>query len=265
MKKTSLFLLLALLCACTSFAQEKTLSPYFLVSSESKVEQFPLLSTTADVDIAGVIANVHVTQCYTNTGKTPIEAKYIFPASTNAAVYGMEMMVGKRKIKAKITERQAAKQQYAAAKKAGKTASLLEQERPNVFQMNVANILPGDEVEVHLFYTELLVPTEGVYEFVYPTVVGPRYAGETPQKLLAANKWVTNPYLPKGTPTPYQFGLNLKLNTGVPISAIQSSSHQINVNYRGKAQAIVDLKNKSGGNKDFILEYQLRGKQIEEG
>ena len=117
-----------------------------------------------------------VTQVYKNDGKKPLEAIYIFPASTRAAVYGMKMTIGKRVIEAKIKKRDEARREYEQARDAGKNASLLEQQRPNVFQMNVANIMPGDEIKVELKYTELLVPTDRVYEFVYPTVVGPRYS-----------------------------------------------------------------------------------------
>ena len=88
----------------------------------------------------------------------------------------MKMTIGDARIVAKIKEREKAKQEFEAAKREGKTASLLEESRPNVFTMNVANILPEDTIEVELKYTELLVPTDGVYEFVYPTVVGPRYS-----------------------------------------------------------------------------------------
>src|SRR5688572_24303396 len=91
----------------------------------------------------------------------------------------MKMIIGERTIEAKIKERQNAQREYEAAKQEGKRASLLQQHRPNVFQMNVANIQPGDTVEVELKYTELLVPEEGTYEFVYPTVAGPRYADST--------------------------------------------------------------------------------------
>ena len=106
----------------------------------------------------------------------PIEAKYLFPGSTRAAVNGMNVRVGDRLITAQIREKRQAQVEYNAAKAEGKTAALLEQHRPNVFQMNVANILPGDDVQVELRYNELLVPTDGQYQFVYPTVVGPRYA-----------------------------------------------------------------------------------------
>ena len=147
----------------------KTLSPYFFVKSEdAAIDQLPLKSTSADVKVVGVIADVVVTQIYKNEGKKPLEAIYIFPASTRAAVYGMKMTIGKRTIIAKIQERKEARRQYEEAKQQGKSASLLEQQRPNVFQMNVANILPGDLIQVELKYTELLVPTDGIYEFVYP-------------------------------------------------------------------------------------------------
>ena len=158
---------------------DRTLSPYFFVKSDDlELDQLPLKSTSVNVNISGVIADVVVTQVYQNEGKRPLEAIYIFPASTRAAVYGMKMTIGERTITAQIREREAARREYEQARQAGKSASLLEQQRPNVFQMNVANILPSEIVKVELKYTELLVPSDAVYEFVYPTVVGPRYTNQ---------------------------------------------------------------------------------------
>lgn len=129
------------------------------MSSDAEgVEQLPLKSTEASVDIAGVIAEVKVTQVYKNEGQMPIEAIYVFPGSTRAAVYGMKMTIGERVQVAKIAERHAAQAAYTQAKAAGKSASLSEQQRPNVFQMSVAHIMPGDEIRVELSYTELMVP-----------------------------------------------------------------------------------------------------------
>ncbi len=177
----------------------KTLSPYFFIKSDDPgVDQLPLKSTSADVKVVGVIADVVVTQVYKNEGKKPLEAIYVFPASTRAAVYGMKMTIGKRTIVAKIQERKEARRQYEQAKQQGKSASLLEQQRPNVFQMNVANILPGDVIQVELKYTELLVPTDGIYEFVYPTVVGPCYSNQPSETALPSQMWVENPLSPSG-------------------------------------------------------------------
>src|SRR5262249_50731708 len=177
-----LVLLAILPCANLARAEgeetgEHTLSPYFFVEGDdSGTDRLPLLGTEVQVQVAGVIAEVTVKQKYKNDGTRPIHARYVFPASTRAAVHGLTMTVGDQRVVAKIKEREEAKKEFVAAKKAGKNAALLEEQRPNVFSMDVANIVPGQTIEVELSYSELLIPTSGVYEFVYPTVVGPRYS-----------------------------------------------------------------------------------------
>jgi Ca-activated chloride channel family protein len=246
----------------------KTLSPYFLVKSDDpSVDQLPLKSTSADIKVVGVIADIIVTQIYKNEGKKPLEAIYIFPASTRAAVYGMKMTVGKRTIIAKIQERKEARRQYEQAKQQGKSASLLEQQRPNVFQMNVANILPGDVIQVELKYTELLVSTDGIYELVYPTVVGPRYSNQPVETALPSQRWVENPYLHQGESPTYTFDITANLAAGLPIQNVACTSHKVDILYDGPSRATIKLdpKEKSGGNRDFILKYQLAGGKVQSG
>jgi len=118
-------------CAQPERDTDKTLSPYFFVKSDDpEVDQLPLKSTSVKVDISGVIADGVVTQVYKNEGNRPLEAIYIFPASTRAAVYGMKMTIGERTIIAKIRKREEARREYEQAKQEGKSASLLEQYRP---------------------------------------------------------------------------------------------------------------------------------------
>ena len=174
---TALALLPATVCAADT-GRDRTLSPYFVVErTETGVDALPLKSTAVEVRIAGVIADVKVLQRYRNEGERPLEARYVFPASTRAAVNALTMKIGDRVVRAEIREKQAARRDYEGAKREGKGASLLEQQRPNVFQMSIANLMPGDDIEVELRYSELIVPDDGVYRFVYPTVVGPRYNG----------------------------------------------------------------------------------------
>lgn len=149
MNAKKLFLFLSLNAfTIFAFSQDQPEGPHFLIKGESGVENFPLLSTSADVYITGPIANVTVTQSYVNEGTQPIEAIYVFPASTRAAVYHMEMHIGDRILKAEIQEKKKAQEIYDKAKEEGKRASLLQQHKPNVFQMNVANIMPGDRIDV---------------------------------------------------------------------------------------------------------------------
>jgi Ca-activated chloride channel homolog len=252
----------------TGDPDDKTLSPYFFVKSEgSQTDQLPLKATSADVNIAGVIADITVKQLYVNSGKNVIEAIYIFPASTRAAVYSMKMRVGDRLITAKIMEKQKARQDYEKAKSEGKNASLLEQQRPNVFQINVANILPGDSVSIEMCYTELLIPEQGVYEFVYPTVVGPRYSNRSEATASANDKWVSNPYTHSGEKPAYTFNIGVNLSAGMPIRDIRCPSHEMTINYETAANANLRLKNSEvfEGNRDVIIQYRLADNNIESG
>ena len=247
---------------------DKTLSPYFRVKSDDpETDQLPLKSTDVRVDIFGVIADVVVTQVYQNTGRTPLEAVYVFPASTKAAVYGMKMTIGERTIVAEIKEKEKARKDYEEAKKAGKSASLLEQHRPNVFRMNVANILPEDVIKVELKYTELLVPTDRVYEFVYPTVVGPRYVGSQGEDANGSAQWAANPYLHQGELPKNTFDISVHMNAGLPIGEMACDTHDVDISYKGADSARIDLDagEKYGGNRDYILKYRLAGKQIRSG
>lgn len=246
----------------------KTLSPYFVVlSDDPTVDRLPLKSTTADVKIVGTIADVKITQTYVNTGKNTLEAIYTFPMSTKAAVYGMTMTIGKRKIRAVIEEKQKARKDYEEAKKEGKRASLLEENRPNVFTMNTANIIPGDTIVVELNYTEVLTPEKGDYTFVYPTVVGPRYSGKEVDPNNEDNKFIESPYTTEGTMPTYLFDFKLNLYSAIPIENIGCNSHRMDVSYKDLNH--IELKlNKAetnGGNRDVIVNYSLKGKSIESG
>ncbi|MCD4731626.1 MAG: VIT and VWA domain-containing protein, partial [Bacteroidales bacterium] len=231
------------------------------------VDQLPLKKTYANVNIAGVIADVAIKQVYKNEGINALEAIYTFPASTKAAIYSMEMIIGNRKITAQIEDKQKARKDYEQAKNEGKRTSLLEQQRPNVFQTNVANILPGDEITVVLKYTELLVPENGTYQFVYPTVVGPRYSNVKESDAAEEDQFVATPYQKDGELPFYDFDIQVSLNAGIPIQNIVCSTHKTNIAYQNASSANINLaaSETKGGNRDFILEYQLSGEQIQSG
>jgi Ca-activated chloride channel homolog len=246
---------------------DKTLSPYFqVVTTDPELDALPLKSSNAVVNLAGMVARVTLTQVYKNQGKKTLEAIYVFPGSTRAAVHALRLKVGERVVEAKIMERTQARQTYEQARQEGQTASLLEQQRPNVFQMNVANILSGDTVEVELQYLELLQPENQAYEFVLPTVVGPRYSQQPAAGAPDTERWVQNPYLHQGEAPPYRFGLQVNLQSGLPISRLASPSHEVNITYSGSQAAQVRVKDEANaGNRDFILRYALGGNQIETG
>ena len=128
----------------------------------------PLKHTDVKAQISGFLSRVTVTQEFENPFKEKIEAVYTFPLPQNAAVDDMTMLVGDRTVRGKILRREEAQAVYEAAKNNGQTASLLEQERPNIFTQSVANILPGEQIKITISYVETLKYEDGSYEFVFP-------------------------------------------------------------------------------------------------
>jgi len=252
----------------TRDGNDRTLSPYFLVEGgDPDLDRLPLEDTRVDVAISGVIAAVTVRQVYENRGQRPLHARYVFPASTRAAVSGMTMTIGDVRVVAKIKEREQAKTEFETAKREGKSASLLEQDRPNVFTMNVANVLPGDTILVELTYTELLVPTDGVYEFVYPTVVGPRYSEKRESGSHREDQFVKTAYTREGVAPKSEFHLAGVVSTGVPFQELASPTHQLvaRTTAAGRAELRLADSETFGGNRDFILRYRLAGQKIAAG
>lgn len=247
--------------------EDKTLSPYFFVQGDPSVDRLPLKDTHVQIDVSGVIADVQVTQTYRNEGSRPINARYVFPASTRAAVYAMSMRIGDQVIVAKIKEREKAKQEFDKAKSEGKSASLLEQNRPNVFSMSLANVMPGDQIEIELRYTELLAPTDGIYEVVFPTVVGPRYSSQSASSAPQEDRWVASPYLHQGGAPTSTLHISARISAGVPIQDFSCPSHQVVPQWQSPSTAQVGLDDAHSfeGNRDFILRYRLAGKQIATG
>ena len=236
------------------FSDERNQSPYFKIAGVSEgTAEFVLDGTDVDAIVSGTIVDVTVKQQYRNTGDVTLEAVYLFPSSSQSAVYAMTMTVNDRVIEASIKEKNQARADYEQAKSEGKSAALLEQDRPNLFQMNLGNVLPGDVVSVELKYTEILLPDSGIYEFVFPSVVGPRYGDGAGRG--ASNTTMVNAPL----------NINVELIAGLPIENIESSSHRLSIAKRYADRAEVAVGEQIGEQRDFILSYQLAGSEVAEG
>lgn len=248
--------------------EDKTCAPYFYVESEEVgVDCFPLKKTSVKATINGMIADTYVVQTYTNEGTKPINAQYVFPASTKVTIHGMQMQIGNQLVTAVIKEKEVAEEEFEAAKSEGKSASMLSEERSNVFTMDVANIMPGDVVSIELHYTELIMPVDGSYQFVFPTVVGPRYVSPLIDDCGGREEWVGTPYLSEGTPPTDEYDIDVTVSSAVPITSLASSSHSIDIGWTENTSAHITLADPSdyAGNRDFILDYKLTGDEIGTG
>ena len=259
--RNALFLLAIALLSIGTFAQNTTQGTLYAVSREgADLGSCPLKNTSVRADISGFLARVHVKQEFENTYSQPIEAVYTFPLSQNGAVDDMTMTVGSRVVRGRIMKREAARQVYEGAKAAGQTASLLDQERPNIFTQAVANIMPGEKVIIEITYVETLKYEEGSYEFVFPMTVGPRYIPGTVKDAARIS-----PPVVEANRTGHDISVEVNLNAGVPVEAVRSSSHRISQLALSTGKAKIALTDeKVIPNKDFILRYDVTGKRLED-
>ena len=246
-----------------------------IIGKDGKPAGFvPLRRTTVKTEISGFVARTEVTQEFENVLATPVEAIYVFPLPHDGAVDGMTMKVGDREIQAVIKERDEARKIYEAARNAGHTAALLDQERPNIFTQSVANIPPNSKVEVTLYVLELLKYEDGTYEFSFPTVVGPRYipgaATNSPDRGTMPDtdqvpdaSHISPPVAGVHTGDAHaghDISFDVTLNAGVPIGDVESTSHKIFADRTGPDSFHVKLADDAVlPNKDFILKYKVAG------
>ena len=258
-------------------AQGETQGTLQVVDANGKPKAIcPLKHTDVKVEISGFLSRVNVTQEFENPFKEKIEAVYVFPLPANAAVDDMTMVVGERTVRGKILRREEAQAVYDAAKSGGQVASLLNQERPNIFTQSVANILPGEKVKITISYVETLKYEAGKYEFSFPMVVGPRYmpgeatgqkgSGTAPDTTKVPDASRISPKLaPDGMRAGHDISLDITLDAGLPIDEIKGKSHEVELERLNAHSAHVRLK--SGAmipNKDFVLSYDVAGKNIQD-
>jgi Ca-activated chloride channel family protein len=267
------------LCACGVVAAQtgETQGSLQVLDESGKPKgRCPLKHTDVKAEISGFLSRVNVTQEFENPFKEKIEAVYTFPLPANAAVDDMTMVVGERTVRGKILRREEAQAVYDAAKSGGQVASLLNQERPNIFTQSVANILPGEKVKITISYVETLKYEAGKYEFSFPMVVGPRYmpgtptgrkgSGASPDTTQVPDASSISPRLvAEGMRAGHDVSLDIMLDAGVPIDGIKGKSHEVELERLSAHSTHVRLKSSSMiPNKDFVLSYDVAGKNIQD-
>ena len=262
----ALLLMAGLVNALPLFADEQGLSGTLQAEIDGELIDFPSLKTDIDVDVSGDLARVRVTQRFQNPLQSAVHARYLFPLNKNAAVYGLTMNVGNERVVALIKEKTVAKKIFTKAKREGKAAALLTQQRPNMFTQKIANLMPNLPIEVVIEYTEALARVDDAYELVMPLVVGPRFnpdhgpnLGSVAHELqqFPAPVPVIGMDLPEHI-APERVSINLKLRSAVGFGAITSATHSINVDTPDGARRVVSLASESEiPNRDFVLRYRL--------
>jgi len=239
---------------------------------------FPLKHTEVQAKIAGNLSRVEVIQSFENPFNQPLEAVYVFPLPSSAAVDDMEIKIGDlrgaqqrsyRSIKGSIKKREEAQQIYQQAKQQGRTAGLLEQERDNIFTQSLANIKPGEQIDVTIRYTDSLKFAAVNYEFVFPMVVGPRYIpgtqidGSRDTNQVPDASRITPPIIPEGMRSRHDINVKVEIDAGLPVSNLSSPSHQLEISQTAQIIHVKLAQEDTIPNKDLIIRYQVSGQETQ--
>lgn len=229
----------------------------------------PLEHTDVNGAISGPVTSVTVRQRFQNPYDGKIEAVYVFPLPSDAAVSDFVMTVGERRIRGIIRERQEAEQAYAAARQQGYVAALLTEERPNVFTQKVANIEPGKTIDVEIVYYGTVGYDDGWHEWVFPMVVGPRFnppgftkgIGAVASANTATSAQPTNVhYLAPNERSGHEIDLRVTIDAGTTVHDVVSTSHRIDVTRPDSSHAEVRLASSDRvPNRDFVLRWKVAG------
>ncbi len=206
------------------------------------------MNTEISASVSGLVARVSVKQAFRNTGSEWVEGVYVFPLPDAAAVDHLRMHIGERFIEGEVREKEQAEKEYETAKAAGKKASLVQQERANLFTTSVANIAPGETVKIEIDYLETLRIDEGTFSIRFPVAITPRYIPGTPLPGRKGSGWSPDtsvvPDASRVTPpvvnhaVDHKLIFNAELNAGVPLEFIASRYHPIKVDKSSNRYAV---------------------------
>jgi len=178
-------------------------------------------------------------QTFSNTGSDWVEGLYVFPLSADAAVDELLMTVGERTIRGDIQEKVQAQANYAQARSEGKRASIVDQERPNMFTSAVANIAPNSTVSIEITYLETIPYRDSRYTLRLPLAITPRYAPgaalDPAAPLAAANAALLNAAIgtsatPERVTAPRQsVDITVELTAGFPLGSVTSLHHTVTI------------------------------------
>jgi Ca-activated chloride channel family protein len=216
------------------------------------------LDSKVSIDVNGMVARVEVSQRFRNTGEAWREGRYLFPLPEDAAVDRLRVEIGDRLIEGEIQEKAEAKATYEQAKDSGKQASLVSQERPNLFTTSVANIGPGQTITVHIRYRERLSYQDGRFSLRFPMTLTPRFT-DGPHKGRRGEDTdaVTPPMATDDARATNPVDLGVDLNAGLALAEVSSPSHTIDS--EREAAGRYRVQPRSGtvpSDRDFVLRWR---------
>jgi Ca-activated chloride channel family protein len=246
---------------------------YLRRSAQEPVIEALRLATRMKVQVTGNVARVHVQQDFSNTGDDWVEGLYVFPLSKDSAVDELLMRIGERTVRGEVQEKVKAQALYNDARAAGRRASIVEQERPNMFTSAVANIAPHTTATIEITYLETLPFRDGRYTLNLPLAVTPRYTPGAPQDATAQMPAITAAVMnvalgTTATPEKVQaarqhVSIDIDLQPGFTLGDVNSLHHAVETQSTPSGKRVLLHTDEAPADRDFELTWtQSSYKQV---
>ena len=223
----------------------------YLLPERPDASPLPLEKTAINAQILGPLATVTVTQHFTNPLTEPAELEYLMPLPHTAAIIAFELQIGARLIQGDLKETEQAQQAFASAREEGRRAGLLEARRPNLFSVQLTHVQPGEPIQATLRYQERLSYDDGVYQFIFPLGLTPRYHSPShPEESRKVDAPVASDWEPIG---PVE--ISAQIDAGAPAGEPTSPSHALVVTRQDGRRFSVRLAAPARPDHDFVLRY----------
>lgn len=235
----------------TTAMREELRMGCIVVTSTATASSLPLEHTDVVAHVSGPLASVSVAQRFGNSFSEPVELAYLFPLPHGAAIVDYELRIGQRVIRAEMKELEEARRTYSTARDQGQRAGLLEQRRPNLFSIELANVQPGETILATIRYQERLRYDDGCYSFVLPMGITPKYH-QNAAEAFKVDAPIAAPSDPIGA-----VDIGITVDGGGPADDPQSPSHEIEITRMDERRFGVRLLGDVIPNKDFVLRYRV--------
>ncbi len=219
--------------------------------------EIPLQAFAVKGIVNGLTVNWQIIQRFANNEKVAVEAVFTFPLPDDATLSCLKIISGEKTIVTSVEEREKAFEEYDEAIQQGNGAYLLDQERPDLFVMNLGNLLPGQQAEVQISMFQLLKAQAGGGRIAFPVAVVPKYFPASAKADITEWERITPEFASR---VPYGFSFALKIMQQGRIRVVESPSHKIRVEYNENEADISLYQQQVMPDTDVVVNFELAEK-----
>ena len=229
-----------------------------LRDASGRVHSLASLDTTVSYEVNGLVAEVELHQRFRNAGKDWLEGEYLLPLPEGAAVYGMELAIGDRRIVGRVQAREEALRTFAQARAQGRRAALVETGGANLFRTAVTNVAPGETVEMVLRYWQRVDYRAGEFSLRFPLTYTPRYHMRQQARPLDTGDPAAQVFADDDARAPLRTRIVVRLDAGVPLAGVSSPSHALVTARQDRVWTVHLREERVLPDRDFVLRWHAQ-------